>query len=115
MPLPNGKLAAHVLGGQFLGRGSGCRIGGVAGVETFDTRLRDPNMSGQPLELFGFVVQSAVEQVFMVGCTVECTGAAAILMDVHTGEVVSIVLPDFDPKINCPRPPVQGQAADSPS
>ena len=45
----------------------------------------------------------------MVDEIAECTGAAAILMDVHTGEVVSIAsLPDFDPN-HRPRPPVQGR------
>ena len=35
-------------------------------------------------------------------------GASSVLMDVNTGEVISMVsLPDFDPK-NRPRPPVQG-------
>ena len=54
----NGKLAAHVLGGASFGKEGvqAAELVGVAGVEkTFDTRLRDPNMSGQPLELFGFV------------------------------------------------------------
>ena len=61
-------------------------------------------------------MQSAVEQVLYGGMKLlNARGAAAILMDVHTGEVVSIAsLPDFDPN-HRPRPPVQGQAADSPS
>jgi len=41
-------------------------------------------------------------------------GAAAVLMDVHTGEVIAVVsLPDFDPN-NRPRPLVQGEQSDSP-
>jgi cell division protein FtsI (penicillin-binding protein 3) len=41
-------------------------------------------------------------------------GATSILMDVHTGEVISVVsLPDFDPN-NRPRALTQGDAADSP-
>ena len=98
---PNGKLATHVLGGASFGeRVQAAELVGVAGVEkTFDTRLRDPNMSGQPLELsLDLSVQSAVEQVLYGGMKLLNAGAAAILMDVHTGEVVSIAsLPDFDP------------------
>jgi cell division protein FtsI (penicillin-binding protein 3) len=116
---PNGKLAAHVLGGASFGKEGvqAAELVGVAGVEkTFDTRLRDPNMSGQPLELsLDLSVQAAVEQVLYGGMKLlNARGAAAILMDVHTGEVVSIAsLPDFDPN-HRPRPPVHGQAADSP-
>jgi cell division protein FtsI (penicillin-binding protein 3) len=41
-------------------------------------------------------------------------GAAAILLDVHTGEVISLIsLPDFDPN-DRPNPLVKGDPADSP-
>jgi len=41
-------------------------------------------------------------------------GAAAILMEVHTGEIVAIAsLPDFDPN-DRPRPPTEGNPSDSP-
>ena len=41
-------------------------------------------------------------------------GAAAGLMDIHTGEIISMVsLPDFDPN-NRPRVPATGDQADSP-
>ena len=41
-------------------------------------------------------------------------GAASVLMDVHTGEIISMVsLPDFDPNIR-PRPPTEGEPGDSP-
>jgi cell division protein FtsI (penicillin-binding protein 3) len=41
-------------------------------------------------------------------------GASSVLMDVHTGEVVSMVsLPDFDPN-DRPRPLTEGDASDSP-
>jgi cell division protein FtsI (penicillin-binding protein 3) len=41
-------------------------------------------------------------------------GAASVLMDVHTGEIISIVsLPDFDPNAR-PSPLVEGDASDSP-
>lgn len=41
-------------------------------------------------------------------------GATSILMDVHTGEIVSVAsLPSFDPN-NRPRPAIEGDASDSP-
>ena len=41
-------------------------------------------------------------------------GATSVLMDVHTGEVVSVVsLPRFDPN-DRPRPPTEGDASDNP-
>ena len=115
---PNGTLAAHVLGGASFGREGvhAAEVIGVAGVEkTFDDRLRDPSQSGQPLKLsIDLSVQAAVEEVLLGGMTLlNAKGAAAILMDVHTGELISLAsLPDFDPN-NRPRPPVNGQAEDS--
>ena len=55
-----------------------------------------------------------MEEVLLGGMTLlNAKGAAAILMDVHTGELISLAsLPDFDPN-NRPRPPVNGQAEDS--
>ena len=116
---PNGKLAAHVLGGASFGREGvdAAELIGVAGVEkTFDERLRDPSQSGRPLELaLDLSVQAAVEQVLYGGMKLlNARGAAAIVMDVHTGEIVSVAsLPDFDPN-HRPRPPVSGQPSDSP-
>ena len=115
---PNGTLAAHVLGGASFGREGvhAAEVIGVAGVEkTFDDRLRDPSQSGQPLKLsIDLSVQAAVEEVLLGGMTLlNAKGAAAILMDVHTGELISLAsLPDFDPN-NRPRPPVNGQSEDS--
>ena len=115
---PNGTLAAHVLGGASFGREGvhAAEVIGDAGVEkTFDDRLRDPSQSGQPLKLsIDLSVQAAVEEVLLGGMTLlNAKGAAAILMDVHTGELISLAsLPDFDPN-NRPRPPVNGQAEDS--
>src|SRR5690606_17538037 len=116
---PNGNLAAHVLGGASFGR-EGVRAAeviGVAGVEKqFDEMLRDPARNGQPLQLsLDLTVQAAAEQVlYGVMKLMNAKGAAAILMDVHTGEVISAVsLPDFDPN-NRPAPPTRGNPADSP-
>ena len=46
---PNGRLAAHVLGGASFGREGvhAAEVVGVAGIEkVFDSRLRDPIHSG---------------------------------------------------------------------
>ena len=65
---PNGRLAAHILGGaSFRARGCQCsaEVVGVAGVEKqFDNFLRDPANGGRPLELsMDLTVQAAVEAV----------------------------------------------------
>ena len=60
-------------------------------------------------------VQAAVERVLAGGMTLmNAKGAAAVLMDVRSGEVISIAsLPDFDPNSR-PLPPTQGSPSDSP-
>lgn len=116
---PNGKLAAHIMGGSSFGR-EGVRAAeviGVAGAEKyFDDYLRDPANAGKPLVLsLDLSVQAAAERVLSGGMKLmNAKGATSILMDVHTGEVVSVVsLPSFDPN-NRPRPAVEGDASDSP-
>ncbi|MFY0597418.1 MAG: penicillin-binding protein 2 [Cognatishimia sp.] len=116
---PNGKLAAHVLGGAGFGREgvNAAEVIGVAGVEkTFDDALRDPANGGKALTLsVDLTVQDATERVLYGGMKLlNAKGAAAVLMDVQTGELLSIVsLPDFDPN-DRPRPLTEGDAADSP-
>ncbi|MEE9389017.1 MAG: penicillin-binding protein 2 [Paracoccaceae bacterium] len=116
---PNGKLAAHVLGGSGFGREGvhSAEVIGVAGVEkSFDTYLRDPATGGEPLQLsIDLTVQTASERVLAGGMKLmNARGAASVLMDVQTGEIISLVsLPDFDPN-NRPQPPVKGLASDSP-
>ena len=116
---PNGRLAAHVLGGASFGREGvhAAEVIGVAGVERqFDDRVRDPAQDGKPLELsLDLSVQAAAEQVLYGGMKLmNAKGAAAVLMDVHTGEIISLVsLPDFDPN-DRPRPATEGDASDSP-
>lgn len=116
---PNGPLASHVLGGASFGREgvSSAEVVGVAGVEKqFEERLRDPHQSGSALELsLDLSIQAAVEEVLAGGMKLmNAKGAAAVLMDAYTGEVISLAsLPDFDPNAR-PRPAVQGDAADSP-
>ena len=116
---PNGRLAAHVMGGTQYGREgvNAAEVIGIAGVEKqFDGYLRDPANGTRPLELsLDLTVQAATERVLAGGMALmNAKGASAILMDVHTGEVISVAsLPDFDPN-NRPRPPVSGDPSDSP-
>jgi cell division protein FtsI (penicillin-binding protein 3) len=116
---PNGPIAAHILGGASYGREGvdSAEVIGVAGVERFfDARLRDPVRHQEPLALsIDLTVQAAMEEVLLGGMTMmNAKGAAGILMDVHTGEIIAMAsLPDFDPN---QRPPVAttGDAGDSP-
>ena len=91
---PNGKLAAHILGGSGFGREgvSAAEVIGVAGVEKkFDDYLRDPANGNKPLQLsLDLTIQAAVEQVLYGGMKImNAKGASAVLMNAHTGEVVS--------------------------
>lgn len=116
---PNGTLAAHVLGGASFGEEAvhAAEVIGVAGVEKqFDAYLRDPANGNKPLELsLDLTVQAAAEKVLYGGMKLmNAKGATSVLMDVHTGEVISVVsLPDFDPN-DRPRPAISGDASDSP-
>jgi cell division protein FtsI (penicillin-binding protein 3) len=115
---PNGRLAAHVLGGAGFGQEAvdAAEVIGVAGVEAvFDATLRDPGRT-EPLHLsLDLSVQAAVEEVLAGGMALmNARGAAAVLMDAHTGEIVALAsLPDFDPNAR-PAPATQGDPADSP-
>ncbi|MDA7425332.1 peptidoglycan D,D-transpeptidase FtsI family protein [Thalassococcus lentus] len=116
---PNGALAAHVLGGASYGAEDvhAAEVIGTAGIEKFlDEELRDPSRAGAPLELsIDMTVQAAAEEVLDAGMKLmNAKGAASVLMDVRTGEVISIVsLPDFDPN-DRPNPLVEGNPSDSP-
>lgn len=116
---PNGTLAAHVLGGASFGKEgvSAAEVIGVAGVEKyFDDYLRDPDNGGKPLTLsLDLTVQAAAERVLWGGMKLmNAKGATSVLMDAHTGEVISVVsLPTFDPN-DRPRPAISGDPSDSP-
>ena len=116
---PNGSVAAHILGGATYGREGvhSAEVVGVAGVEKFfDDFLRDPANEGAPLELsLDLTVQAASERVLAGGMTLmSAKGASSVLMDVHTGEIISMVsLPDFDPN-DRPRVLTEGDQSDSP-
>ncbi|MDG1375876.1 MAG: penicillin-binding protein 2 [Yoonia sp.] len=116
---PNGAIAAHILGGASYGREgvASAEVIGVAGIERkFDDYLRDPANEGAPLELsLDLTVQAAAEAVLAGGMSImNAKGAASVLMDVHTGEIISMVsLPDFDPN-NRPQVLLTGDQSDSP-
>ncbi|HAQ47133.1 MAG TPA: cell division protein FtsI [Rhodobacter sp.] len=116
---PNGRLAAHILGGASFGQEgvNAAQVIGMAGLEyALDSSLRDPSLSNQPVALsIDLTVQDAVAEVLASGMTMlDAKGAAAVLMDVDTGEVISLVsLPDFDPN-DRPRPILGNDPALSP-
>ena len=115
---PNGRLAAHILGGSSYGREGvqSAEVIGVAGVEkAFDDYLRDPATGGAPLQLsIDLTIQAAAERVLYGGMKLmNARGAASVLMDVQTGEIIAMVsLPDFDPNLR-PRLPTKSVAGDS--
>ena len=100
---PNGKLAAHILGGTTFGLEDSqyAEVEGNAGVEKeFDEFLRDPAHRGKPLQLsIDARVQAIIRKVLANGVEMmSALGGCAILMDAHSGEVIALVsLPDFDP------------------
>lgn len=100
---PNINLAAQALG-YTDDKGHG-----LIGVErAFDGRLADPVQRGAPLVLSLDVrVQQAMQnELAALVADQQAEGAAGVVMDVNTGEVVAMVsLPDFNP--NAP-----GQRAD---
>ncbi len=116
---PNGRLAAHILGGASFGKEGvhSAEVIGVAGVEKqFDDLLRSPELDGGALELsIDLTAQSTMRHVLSGGMKLmQAKGAAAVLMDVHSGEILSMAsLPDFDPN-NRPLPPVSGDPSLSP-
>lgn len=116
---PNGALASHVLGGSAFGREGvdSAEVIGTAGVEkTFDSWLRDPANGGAPLQLsLDLSVQATIEEVLDGGIKLmNAKGGTAVLIDVHTGEVVAMAsLPDFDPNTR-PQPLLKGSPSDSP-
>lgn len=92
---PQRDLAAHVLG--YVDADSE----GVMGMErALNDRLKDENLRGAPATLsIDSRVQAALESELMVAMTAhEARGAAGIILDVHTGEVMALAsLPVFDP------------------
>ncbi|MFQ3302300.1 MAG: cell division protein FtsI (penicillin-binding protein 3) [Planktomarina sp.] len=116
---PNGQLAGHILGGTTFGEQGvhSAETLGIAGVEkAFDGFLRDPKFNGRPLQLsIDLSVQSAMEEVLYGGMRLmNAKAASAVLMEVHTGEILALSsLPDFDPN-NRPHMLTEGDQADDP-
>jgi len=116
---PNGNVASHVLGGAAFGAEGvdSAEVIGTAGLEKeLDTRLRDPAQSSTPVTLsLDLTLQANIEEVLGAGMRMmNAKGAAAILMDVHTGEILSLAsLPDFDPN-DRPAVALTGDPSDSP-
>jgi cell division protein FtsI (penicillin-binding protein 3) len=118
---PNGTLAAHVLGGTSFGAEGvhSAEVVGVAGIEkALDARLRDPAQGTKPLTLsIDLSLQATIEEVLAAGMgMLNAKGAAAILMDARTGEILALAsLPTFDPN-DRPNPLVDKDAepGDSP-
>lgn len=92
---PQRDLAAHVLG--YVDADSE----GVMGMErALNDRLKDESLRGAPAALsIDSRVQAALESELMVAMTAhEARGAAGVILDVHTGEVMALAsLPVFDP------------------
>ncbi|WP_419815448.1 peptidoglycan D,D-transpeptidase FtsI family protein [Glacieibacterium sp.] len=92
---PNLSLGAHALGYTDIDDG------GMYGMEkALDRRLADVATRGTPVQLaMDMRVQQAVESELGAAMTeFRAIGAAGIVMDVHTGEVVALAsLPNFNP------------------
>ncbi|WP_374764358.1 peptidoglycan D,D-transpeptidase FtsI family protein [Yunchengibacter salinarum] len=92
---PHGRLAAHVLGHVDVdGKG-------LAGIEHyFDDRLSGVGRGDGALRLSidARVQYAMTDELATVMRAHRAKGAAGVMMDVHTGEVLAMVsLPDFDP------------------
>jgi len=116
---PNGTLAAHVLGGAGFGQQgvTAAEIVGVAGIEhRLDATLRDPARGEEPLVLsLDLTIQAVTEQVLANGVALmNARAGSAVLMDVHSGEILALASnPVFDPNQR-PLPPTEGSPTDSP-
>ncbi|HEX9806946.1 MAG TPA: penicillin-binding protein 2 [Alteraurantiacibacter sp.] len=92
---PQGSMAAHVLG--YVAADGHGRVGME---DVLDERLLDPARRGEPSALSIDVrVQGALEDELRRGMlAVDAVGAAGIVLDVDTGEVLALAsLPEFDP------------------
>ncbi len=92
---PQGSMAAHVLG--YVDEDGKGQVGMEAAL---DERLKDPASRSAPIALsIDARVQGALEDELRRGMLlVNAVGAAGIVLDVDTGEVMALAsLPEFDP------------------
>jgi cell division protein FtsI (penicillin-binding protein 3) len=92
---PQGSMAAHVLG--YVAADGHGRVGME---QVLDKELLNPATRGQPIALsIDMRVQGALEDELRKGMlSVNALGAAGIVLDVDTGEVMALAsLPEFDP------------------
>lgn len=92
---PQGAMAAHVLG--FVAADGTGRVGME---QVLDKRLSDPAQRGTPVQLsIDMRVQGALEDELRRGMlATNAMGAAGIVLDVDTGEVMALAsLPEFNP------------------
>lgn len=92
---PQGSMGAHILG--YVAADGHGRVGME---QVLDKQLSDPAMRGNPVPLSIDVrVQGALEDELRRGMlSVSAMGAAGIVLDVDTGEVLALAsLPEFDP------------------
>ncbi len=91
---PHGRLVSHVLGYTDIDNN------GIAGIENyFDAELKRRAASGEPIVLsLDLRVQHALrDELRRAMRTFSAGGAAGVVMDVDTGELLAMVsLPDFD-------------------
>jgi len=92
---PQGSMAAHVLG--YVAADGNGRVGME---QVLNERLLDPARRAEPVALsIDMRVQGALEDELRRGMlSVNAVGAAGIVLDVDTGEVLGLAsLPEFDP------------------
>ncbi len=95
---PQGRLAAHVIGG--VADDGETQIGTFGMEEALDRRLSDPEQRGVPVALsIDARVQGALEDEMNRGMKLaNAEGAAGVVLDVDTGEIIAMAsLPDFNP------------------
>ncbi|WP_300972821.1 penicillin-binding protein 2 [Sphingomonas sp. LHG3406-1] len=94
---PQTDLAAHVLGHTDIDGH------GAAGMErAFDKHLTEEATRGEPLALsISSRIQQALEhELLQAKTTFNAVGAAGVLLDIHTGEVLAMTsLPQLNPNI----------------
>ena len=114
---PNGRFAAHILGGTTFGREGvhSAELIGQAGVElSYNNHLTKSNLGDLKLSI-DLTIQGIIEKVLEGGIKImNARGGSVILMDVHNGQIISLAsLPDFDPN-NRPALPINGDPSLSP-